>query len=133
MTRYGRFNLLAVAGLPAAACLAALGVFGPRADTLATVAGMNLLVMLAGGLFAAWLLRGVRGTDGLAAAIALSPSVVPALAGSLWYLWRAVSPEEIAPGREYLAGPQLLLLLTIALGALAWFAGWLLRVVRRHA
>ncbi len=44
MTRYGRFNLLAVAGLPAAACLAALGVFGPRADTLATVAGMNLLV-----------------------------------------------------------------------------------------
>jgi len=130
MTRYARLNLLAMAGLPAAASLAALWVFGPRADTLAAVAGLNLLVMLAAGLFAALLLRAVNAPDRLAAGIALSPAVIPALAGSAWYLWRALRPEEVAPGREYLAGPQYLLLLAFALWILAWAAGRLLRAVR---
>jgi len=120
-------NLLAMVGMPAAAALAALIVFGPRADTVVTVFGLNLVVTLFGGLFAALLLRGARKAGGRGASIALWPSVVPAVFGAVWYLWRAVSPEEVAPGREYLAGPQYLLMMAIGLWIIAWIAG---RIVR---
>lgn len=127
MTSYGKLNLLAMIGLPAAACLAALIVFGPRGDTLLAVFAINLIVTLFGGLFAALLLRGARKAGGRGAAIALWPSVIPAVVGAAWYLWRAVSPEEVAPGREYLAGPQYLLIMAIGLWILAWIAGRLVR------
>jgi hypothetical protein len=127
MTSYGKMNLLAMVGLPAAAALAALIVFGPRGDTILTVFGLNLVVTLFGGLFAALLLRGARKAGGVGAGIALWPSVVPAVFGAAWYLWRAVSPEQVAPGREYIAGPQYLLLMAIGLWIVAWIAG---RVVR---
>jgi hypothetical protein len=127
MTSYGKANLLAMVGLPAAAALAALIVFGPRLDTVATVFGLNLVVTLFGGLFAALLLRGARKAGGAGSSIALWPSVIPAMFGGVWYLFRAVSPEEVAPGREYLAGPQYLLMITIGLWILAWIAG---RIVR---
>ncbi len=126
-TIYGKLNLLAMLGLPAAAALAAFLVFGPRADTLLTVFGLNLVVTLFGGLFAALLLRGARKAGGKGAAIALWPSVIPAAFGAAWYLWRAVSPEEVAPGREYLAGPQYLLIMVVGLWVVAWIAG---RIVR---
>jgi hypothetical protein len=127
MTSYGKTNLLAMIGLPAAAALAAFIVFGPRVDTLATVFGMNLVVTLFGGLFAALLLRGARKSGGIGSGIALWPSVIPAVVGSLWYLFRAVSPEVVAPGREVIAGPQLLLMAVFALWIVAWIVG---RVVR---
>ena len=127
MSRYGKANLLAMIALPAVAALAALIVFGPRLDTLAAVFGINLVVTLFGGLFAALLLRGARRAGWRGAGIALWPSVIPAAFGAAWYLFRAVSPEEVAPGREYIAGPQYLLLMTIALWIIAWIAG---RVVR---
>lgn len=133
MTSYGKLNLLAMVGLPAAAALAALIVFGPRGDTLVAVFGMNLIVTLFGGLFAALLLRGARRAGGTAAGVALWPSVIPALIGAVWYLWRAVSPEEIAPGREYIAGPQYLLLLAFALWIVAWVVGRILRAGKRAA
>lgn len=127
MTGYGKVNLLAMLGLPLAAAAAALIAFGPRSDTLVAVFGINLVVTLFGGLFAALLLRGARKANWRGAAIALWPSVIPAVVGAVWYLYRAVSPEEIAPGREYIAGPQYLLLMAVVLWVLAWIAG---RVVR---
>jgi hypothetical protein len=128
MTSHGKLNLAAMLLLPTAAAVAALIVFGPRPDTLLTVFGLNLVVTLFGGLFAGLLLRGARRAGVAAARIALWPSVVPAVVGSLWYLWRAVSPEEIAPGREYIAGPQYLLLMVFGLWILAWIAGRIVRL-----
>jgi hypothetical protein len=133
MTSYGKLNLLAMVGLPAAAALAALIVFGPRLDTLAAVFGLNLVVMLFGGLFAALLLRGARKAGGIGARIALWPSVIPAAFGAVWYLWRAVSPEEVAPGREYIAGPQYLLIMAFALWIAAWIAGRIVRLRKASA
>lgn len=133
MTAYGKLNLLAMIGLPAASALAALIVFGPRPDTLLAVFGLNLVVMLFGGLFTALLLRGARSAGGLAARIALWPSVVPAVLGSAWYLWRAILPEEVAPGREYIAGPQYLLLLAFVLWIAAWITGRIVRLRRSAA
>ncbi len=127
MTNFGKVNLLAMLGLPAAATLAAYIVFGPRADTLGTIFGLNLVVTLFGGSFAALLLRGARKAGGTGAGIALWPSVIPAAFGAAWYLYRALNPEEVAPGREYIAGPQYLLLMAIGLWIVAWIAG---RVVR---
>jgi hypothetical protein len=133
MTSYGKINLLAMFGLPAAAALAALIVFGPRADTLVAVFGLNLVVTLFGGLFAALLLRGARKAGGVGAGIALWPSVIPAVFGAAWYLWRAVDPEQVAPGREYIAGPQYLLLMAIGLWLVAWIVGRVVRISRATA
>jgi hypothetical protein len=133
MTSYGKLNLLSMIGLPAAAALAAFIVFGPRGDTLVAVFGMNLIVTLFGGLFAALLLRGARKSGGTAAGIALWPSVIPALISTIWYLWRAVSPEEVAPGREYIAGPQYLLMLAVGLWIVAWIVGRIVRAGKRAA
>ena len=60
MTGYGKLNLAGMVTLPAAAALAALISFGPRTDTLLTVAGINLIPMLLGGLVSALLLRGAN-------------------------------------------------------------------------
>jgi hypothetical protein len=133
MTIYGKMNLLAMVGLPAAAALAALIVFGPRADTILAVFGLNLVVTLFGGLFAALLLRGARKAGGAGAGIALWPSVIPAVFGAAWYLWRAVSPEDVAPGREYIAGPQYLLLMAVGLWIVAWIAARLVRMGKMTA
>lgn len=133
MTYHGKLNLLAMLGLPVAAAAAALIVFGPRPDTLLAVFGLNLVVTLFGGLFAALLQRGARKAGGIGAGIALWPSVIPAVVGAGWYLWRAVSPEEVAPGREYIAGPQYLLLMALALWVVAWLAGRILRLRRSAA
>lgn len=133
MTTYGKLNLLAMVALPAAAALAALIVFGMRPDTLIAVFGMNLVVTLFGGLFAALLLRGARKAGGAGSGIALWPSVIPAVAGAGWYLWRAVSPEEVAPGREYIAGPQYLLMMVFVLWIVAWIAGRIVRLRKSAA
>lgn len=120
MTKHGKLNLLALLGMPAAATLAALIVFGPRPDTLLAVFGLNLVPMLIGAMFAGLLLRGTRKAGGSGRGIALWPAVIPAVVGAVWYLWRAVLPEEVAPGREYLAAPQYLLIMVVALGIIAW-------------
>lgn len=130
MTSHGKINLLAMLGLPVAATCAALFVFGLRPWALVAVFAMNLVVMLCGGLFAASLLRTSRRAGGRGTTIALAPSVAPAVLGAVWYLFRAASPEAVAPGREYLAGPQYLLMLAVASWVLAWIAGRILRLGR---
>ena len=130
MTSYGKLNVLAMFGMPAAATLAAAitpALDAPYAATFVTIFLINLIVMLVGGLATALLLRGASKAGGAGSGIALLPSLVPALIGSVWYLYRGLVPEDVAPGREILAGPQYLLLLAIGLWMVAWIA---CRIVR---
>ena len=119
MTAYGKLNLLGMVMLPVAAVLAAMIVFPIRGDTLLAVAAMNALPMLIGGIISGLLLRGAN-RAGTGRLIALWPTLIPAAIGVVWYLWRAVLPEAVAPGREYLAIPQYLLLGVLVLGLVAW-------------
>ncbi len=133
MTSYGRLNLIGMLLLPLAAVLAALIVFGTRTDTLVAVFAMNLIPMLIGGLVSGLLLRAARKAGGTGRSIALWPTLIPAALGSVWYLWRAVLPAEVAPGAEYIAGPQYLLLGVVALSVIAWIGCRIARAAQRTA
>jgi hypothetical protein len=119
MTNYGRLNLAGMLLLPAAASIAALIVFGPLPATLLSVFAINLVPMLISGPVSGLLLRGANRT-GKGQGIAVWPTVIPAVVGAAWYLWRAVMPAEVAPGAEYLAAPQYLLLAVLGLSVVAW-------------
>jgi hypothetical protein len=112
-------NLAGMLLLPAAASVAALIVFGARSDTLLTVFALNLVPMLISGLVSWLLLRGAL-RAGKGQGIALWPTIIPAVFGAVWYLWRAFVPDPVAPGAEYIAGPQYLLMGVIVLGIVAW-------------
>ncbi|MEO7385357.1 MAG: hypothetical protein ABIX37_00315 [Gammaproteobacteria bacterium] len=119
MTSYGKINLLSMLLLPVAASVAALIVFGTRTDTLVAVFGINLVPMLIGGLVAGLLLRAAN-RAGKGQGIALWPTLIPAVVGAIWYLFRAVVPEAVAPGAEYIAAPQYLLMGVVLLSVVAW-------------
>jgi hypothetical protein len=119
MTSYGKLNLVGMLLLPVAASVAALIVFGNRTDTLVTVFGLNLVPMLISGVVSALLLRGANRV-GKGQGIALWPTLIPAALGAIWYLFRAIVPEAVAPGAEYIAGPQYLLMGVILLSVVAW-------------
>lgn len=119
MTNYGKLNLLGMLLLPAAATLAALIVFGDRTDTLVTVFSLNLVPMLIAGLVSGLLLRGAN-RAGKGQRIALWPTAIPAVIGAVWYLFRSVFPAEVAPGAEYIAAPQYVLMGVILLSVVAW-------------
>ena len=119
MTGYGRMNLAGMLLLPAAASVAALISFGARRDTLLTVFALNLVPMLISGLVSWLLLRGAA-RAGKGQGIALWPTLVPAALGAVWYLGRAIVPDAVAPGAEYIAGPQYLLIGVVLLSIVAW-------------
>jgi len=119
MTSYGKMNLLGMLLLPVAATVAALIVFGARTDTLITVFSLNLVPMLIGGLVASLLLRGAN-RAGKGQGIARWATPIPSVLGAIWYLFRAVFPAEVAPGAEYIAAPQYLLMGVILLSVVAW-------------
>ena len=91
MTSYGKTNLLGMLLLPVAAAVAALMVLGTDKPALITVFVLNLV-----------------------------PTLIPAALGSVWYLFRAVVPSAVAPGAEYIAAPQYLLMGVILLSVVAW-------------
>jgi|JI102314A1RNA_FD_contig_31_2870711_length_601_multi_1_in_0_out_0_2 hypothetical protein len=126
MSRYGKINLLGMLLLPVAATVAALIVFGNRTDTMLTVFGLNLVPMLIGGAVSGLLVRGAN-RAGKGQGIAVWPTLVPAIAGAIWYLFRAVIPAEVAPGAEYIAGPQYLLMGVILMSVVAWIGSLVAR------
>ena len=119
MTSYGKINLLGMLLLPLAASVAALIVFGADKLALITVFSLNLVLMLIGGLVSALLLRGAN-RAGKGQGVAVWPTLIPAVLGSVWYLFRAVVPSPVAPGAEYIAAPQYLLMGVILLSVVAW-------------
>ena len=119
MTSYGKINFLGMLLLPLAASVAALIVFGTDKPALITVFSLNLVPMLIGGLVSALLLRGAN-RAGKGQGVAVWPTLIPAALGSVWYLFRAVMPSSVAPGAEYLAAPQYLLMGVILLSVVAW-------------
>ena len=119
MTSYGKINLLGMLLLPLAASVAALIVFGTDKLALITVFSLNLVLMLIGGLVSALLLRGAN-RAGKGQGVAVWPTLIPAVLGAVWYLFRAVVPSSVAPGAEYLAAPQYLLMGVILLSVVAW-------------
>lgn len=130
MTGYGKINLLGMLAMPAVATLAAVILFGPRVDTMVAVFGLNAIPMLVGGLFSALLLRGASKAGGVGRGIALWPTLVPAAIGIVWYLWDALLPADLDPGRVHIAGPQYLLMIAILMGAVSWIVCLLARSAR---
>jgi hypothetical protein len=123
MSSYGKINLIGMVGLPVVAVLGSIVIFGVRIDTQFFVLGTNAVPMLLGGLISALLLRSVNKAGGNGHYLALSPTLVPAAFGILWYLWGAVSPGADS-GREYFAGPFYLLAWTFGTALIAWI-GWM--------
>jgi len=107
MTRHGKTNLLAMIALPVFAALCSIAVFGMLPATQAFVFGTNAIPMLIGGAVSGLLLRSAN-KAGRGHGIALWPTLLPAGAGVLWYLYAAAAFEADA-GREYFAGPFYLL------------------------
>lgn len=120
MTGYGKVNLLGMLAMPAVATLAAVIMFGPRVDTMLAVFGLNAVPMLVGGLISALLLRGAGKAGGAGRGIALWPTLVPAGIGIVWYLWDALLPADLDPGRVHIAGPQYLLMIALLMGLISW-------------
>jgi hypothetical protein len=136
MTRYGRLNLIAVLGMPIASVTATAitpALDQPYVATFISVFVMNLVPMAIGGAVTGLLLRSARKAGGAGGSIALLPSVGTAVTGGVWYLWRAFMPDPVAPGVEYIAAPQSLLLLVVALSVLAWIGCLIARSRRRTA
>ncbi len=119
MSRYGKMNLIAMIALPVIAGLGSVIIFGVRIDTQVFVIGTNAVPMLIGGLVSALLLRSVNRSGGDDFYLALSPTLVPAAFGLLWYLSGIVARGNDS-GREYFAGPFYLLALAIVTAILAW-------------
>ena len=133
MSGYGKINLLGMLLMPAIATLTGIVMFGPRVDTMVAVFGMNAIPMLFGGLFSGLLLRGCRKYGGVGRAIALWPTLLPAIIGIVWYLSDALFPAEQDPGRVYIAGPQYLLATAIVTGLVAWIVCAIVRSQRAAA
>ncbi len=118
MSKHGKYNLYAMLGLPVIAALASIVVFGFLPDTIAFVFGTNLLPMLIGGLVSALLLKFAIKPGGAGQLIAISPTLVPAAFGVVWYLG-ALLPNDVDPGREYFAGPLYLAMWVVAMSIIA--------------
>jgi hypothetical protein len=126
MSRYGKMNLIAMIGLPVIAGLGSIIVFGVRIDTQVFVMGTNAVPMLIGGLVSALLIRSVNRSGRDNFYLALSPTLVPAAFGLLWYLSGIVAPGADA-GREYFAGPFYLLAWAIGTALVAWIGYMVVR------
>jgi peptidoglycan/LPS O-acetylase OafA/YrhL len=121
MSSYGRLNLALIFGLPALAAVTSMIQFGVRGDTIVFVFGSNLIAMLFGGLFAAFLIRAANKT-GKGRNIALWPSLIPAALAAIWYLYAALISSSTDVGREYMALPFYLIGWGVIIGVIAIIA-----------
>jgi len=117
MTTQGKLNLLAAILLPSAAVLGAAiatsnGVFNAYTDTYLFIFALNCVITLPAALLSGLFLRRSLGTK--SRWIAILPTLVPVAIGSVWYLWRGISPAVVAPGAEYIGAPQYLLVILLA-------------------
>lgn len=133
MSGYGKLNLAGMLIMPMVATFTAVILFGLRIDTMAAVFGMNAIPMLLGGAFSGLLLRGANKAGGVGRGMALWPTMVPAAIGIVWYIYDALLPAKLDPGRVYIAGPQYLLLWALVAGIVSWIACALARSRRENS
>lgn len=117
MTRQGKLNFAAMILLPLAAMLAAAiatmnGVWEAYSATYITVAVLNSIITVPAAFFSWLFLR--RSTGDTARLIAILPTLIPSVWGSVWYLWYAFFPADVAAGAEYLGAPQYLFIAMLA-------------------
>jgi len=125
MTQYGKLNLLGMVIVPAAAGIAALASFGLNSTAFITIVAMNCIAVVIAVLFSGLLLR--KANNGASIALALLPMLVPSIWIAGWYLFRVVSPAEVAPGTMYLAAPQYHVMVVLALGLLSFVLSFFVR------
>ncbi|MCP4000699.1 MAG: hypothetical protein GY727_07300 [Gammaproteobacteria bacterium] len=113
MTKHGALNLLGMFLLPVAAVIAGAigtvnGVWNAYTDTYIFIFALNSAITVPAAFFSWLFLR--RSIGNGPRWFAILPLMAPATYGTVWYLWRSVVPDEIAPGAEFLAAPQYLLI-----------------------
>jgi hypothetical protein len=113
MTTQGKLNLLGIVLLPAAAMAGAAlatanGVFEAYGNTYIFLFALNCVITVPAALLSALFLR--RSLGNKSRWIAILPTLVPVVIGSVWYLWRGIVPASVAPGAEYIGAPQYLLI-----------------------
>jgi hypothetical protein len=118
MTKHGALNLTGMILLPAAAVLAAYiatlnGVWNAYSDTYIWLFIVNSAITVPAAFFSWLMLR--RSVGDTSRSIAILPTLAPAIYGAVWYFYRAIIPAEVAPGAEYLAAPQYLLIGMLAM------------------
>jgi len=118
MTKQGKYNLLAIAGLPTAAVVGAwigtqTGVWQAYSNTYIWLFVMNLIMIGLFGLLCALLLRWSDGER--ARWLAITPVLVMAGSGAGTYIWYAFFPNRIAAGAEFLGAPQYLAVIGLGL------------------
>ena len=125
MTKFGKYNLLGIAAVPLMAVISGVFVFGYRADTAISLFLINLLPALLGALFAGLMLR--KANNDASSFVAILPAALPALCIFVWYLFRLISPAAVAPGAEYIAGPQYYVMFVLAVALFSFAAGFFVR------
>jgi hypothetical protein len=118
MTKQGKLNLLAMLLLPVGAIIGArlataTGVWLAYGDTYVAIFALNCVISVPAALISGLFLR--RSLGERARWIAILPTVLPAVYGAVWYLFRGIFPAEVAAGAEYLAAPQYLLIAMLAI------------------
>jgi len=105
MSGIGRLNLLGIFAMPVFAALASIIVFGEEnyAQVQVFVFGTNLIPMLIGGVVSAFLIRSAN-KKSKNKWVAISPTLLPAGLGILWYLIGIINTSAYDAGREFLLG-----------------------------
>jgi len=102
--------------------------FVPSGILLAALAGLLVFVGKGSGVSLSFLLGNVVAiaAGGVIAgrlqphSLPAWPTILPAVAGTVWYLARAVRPDEVAPEAQFLSGPMYLVMGVVWIGLLAW-------------
>jgi hypothetical protein len=113
MSKHGRLYILGMLLLPVAVVVAAAiatanGVWNAYSDTYIFLFALNSVVTVPAAIFSGIFLR--RSTGNSARWVAILPTIIPSVYGSVWYLWRAVFPAKVAPGAEYIGAVQYLMI-----------------------
>jgi hypothetical protein len=118
MTSHAKLNLVGMLSVPLIAVIVGVYAFGPRLDTAISLFAINAVPLLIAGLISGLMLR--KSESNAARYISISPTLIPAIWFCVWYLWLAAFPPAVAPGAEFIAGPQYLIPVVLVLGIIAW-------------
>ena len=112
-----KLNLIALVTMPLVAVFSSTIAIEVDIKSIATIFAINLIPMLVSSGIG-YLLLGKAKTSAAAIASIASP-VLMSFSASAWYLIRVLSPSVNAPGIEYLALPQYILVGAVVVGMLS--------------